>query len=211
MNYKYGFYCSGKASRILKFYETREIELFPINYVFYDGGFLDISQKLENLFGDKLISFHNNENLKGKHLSQHVSNMLLYDMQKRKIDYLFCFGNLILKENLLNAYTNKIINFHPSILPAFPGINAIDQALASSVQFLGSTAHFVDCGIDTGLIIMQSVIKRKCYSEYEDVLTLQLTMLEKIWSLLEEDKIQVENNSVHIDIEVVDNNPNYSI
>lgn len=211
MKYRYGFYCSGKASRVFGFYKNRNTINFPVSYIFYDGGELEISQKLEELFGDKLSTFYNIKNLKGKHLSQHVSDLLLEELQIRQVDYLFCFGNSILKQNLLDVYCNKIINFHPSLLPSFPGLNAIDQALASGVQFLGNTAHFVDSGIDTGPIIMQSVLKRISFSSYEDVLKLQLNMLEKIWSLLEKDKIQLVNNFVHIQLEEIEFNHMFSV
>jgi phosphoribosylglycinamide formyltransferase-1 len=198
MKKKYGVYCSGNAGRILKFYETRDLVDFPVNFVFYDGGISDVSRKLLQLFDIKLVTFENEGKLKGKMLSQYVSNLLLQNMQDREIDFLFCFGNIILKKNLLDVYKNRIINFHPSILPAFPGLKAIDQALASSVQLLGNTAHFVDDGIDTGPVIMQSVIKRNNFSCYEDVLKLQLPMLEKIWLWLDEDKISLNNNLVKI-------------
>ena len=100
--------------------------------------------------------------------------------------------------------------FHPSLLPAFPGVKSIDKALNYSVQILGNTAHFIDEGIDTGPIIMQSVISRAYFKCYEDVLSLQLKMLKKIWSLLEKDKIRVTKNKVTID-EVTNKNTFFSI
>lgn len=206
MRKNYAFYCSGNAGRLLKFYETRSIKDFPVNFIFYDGEIIEISQKLEQLFGDKLLIFRNEKNLKGKYLSQYVSNVLLQNMQTRNCNYLFCFGNMILKQNLIDLYQNKIINFHPSILPSFPGLKAIDQALASSVQLLGNTAHFVDRGIDTGPIIIQSVLKRTFFTDYEDVLKLQIPMLEKIWILIDNDRIEVKNNMVYINSEDTENN-----
>jgi phosphoribosylglycinamide formyltransferase-1 len=206
MKKNYAFYCSGNAGRILKFYDTRSIIDFPVKFVFYDGEIMEISKKLEQLFGDKLLIFRNEKNLKGIHLSQYISNLLLKNMQTTNCNYLFCFGNMILKQNLIDLYQNKIINFHPSILPSFPGLKAIDQALASSVQLLGNTAHFVDKGIDTGPIIIQSVIKRTFFTDYEDVLKLQLPMLEKIWLLIDNDRIEVKNNLVHINSKDTENN-----
>ncbi len=189
MKKKYAIYCSGSAGRVFHFYNEFDFSKFPVEFLFYDGQLKDITNRLNLIFENKLIEYTSKEN---------PSNELLRNLVINKVDYLFCFGQRILKGDLLRFYKNKIINFHPSLLPAFKGINAIDQALASSVQLLGNTAHFIDQGIDSGPIIMQSVISRQSYSSYEDVLSLQIEMLEKIWNLLDADKIKVNNNFVEI-------------
>ncbi len=61
----------------------------------------------------------------------------------------------IIKPGLLHAFSGKIVNIHPSLLPAFPGLNAGQQALDAGVKESGCTVHFVDEGIDTGSIICQ--------------------------------------------------------
>lgn len=203
MKKKYAFYCSGKASRIIKFFEDKNQDLWSVNFVFYDGEDFETIKVLKNLFKSKLIVYFNINNFKGRILSQNVTDNLLENLVDAEVDYLFCFGSKVLKKNLVEVYENKIINFHPSILPSFPGIGSIDQALATSVQVLGNTAHFIDSGIDTGPIIMQSVMSRKDFNCYEDVLRLQLPMLEKIWNLLDEDKISVQENLVIINSEKV--------
>ncbi|GAM11903.1 phosphoribosylglycinamide formyltransferase [Mesobacillus selenatarsenatis] len=60
---------------------------------------------------------------------------------------------------LLEAYEGKIVNIHPSLLPAFPGKDAIGQALAAGVETTGVTIHFVDEGMDTGPIIASAEVK----------------------------------------------------
>jgi phosphoribosylglycinamide formyltransferase-1 len=60
---------------------------------------------------------------------------------------------------LLTAYSNRIVNIHPSLLPAFPGKNAIEQAFSYPVKVSGVTIHFVDEGMDTGPIIAQTPIE----------------------------------------------------
>lgn len=205
MKKKYGFYCSGSAGRVLEFYKTRDTFEYPVSFILYDGGNLSILKSLAKLFGNNLVTFDNDNNLKGKELSQHISNLLLNSMIENSIDYLFCFGNRILKHNLIDAFQNRIINFHPSILPSFPGVNAIDQALASSVQLLGNTAHFIDKGIDTGPIIMQTVLSRQMFTNYNDVLNLQLPMLEKIWYMLDNDLLQVNGGKVNFKIKTNSN------
>lgn len=60
---------------------------------------------------------------------------------------------------LLGAYSGRIINIHPSLLPAFPGKDAIGQALAAKAKWSGVTIHYVDEGMDTGPIIVQERIR----------------------------------------------------
>ena len=67
----------------------------------------------------------------------------------------------IISPQFVKRYKNRIINIHPSLLPAFPGISSQRQALEYGVKYTGCTVHFVDVGIDTGPIILQAVIKIK--------------------------------------------------
>ena len=67
--------------------------------------------------------------------------------------YMRLIGNV-----LLSAYPNKIINIHPSLLPSFPGKDAIGQAIAHGVKVTGVTVHFVDAGMDTGPILAQQAV-----------------------------------------------------
>lgn len=60
---------------------------------------------------------------------------------------------------LLEAYEGKIVNIHPSLLPAFPGKDAVGQALAAGVETTGVTIHFVDEGMDTGPIIASAAVR----------------------------------------------------
>lgn len=61
----------------------------------------------------------------------------------------------LLSDGFVRRYAGRIVNVHPSLLPAFPGVGAIEQALVHGVRVTGVTVHFVDEGIDTGAIIMQ--------------------------------------------------------
>lgn len=64
----------------------------------------------------------------------------------------------LLTPSVIEAFPNQIINIHPSLLPAFPGLDAQKQALNYGVKYSGCTVHFVDGGMDTGSIIAQRVV-----------------------------------------------------
>lgn len=64
----------------------------------------------------------------------------------------------ILTDVMVNAFPHAIMNIHPALLPAFPGLHAQQQALEYGVRFTGCTVHFVDIGTDTGPIILQAVV-----------------------------------------------------
>ena len=64
----------------------------------------------------------------------------------------------LLSANFLGRFPQRVINVHPALLPAFPGIGAIEQALAHGVKVFGVTVHFVDEGVDTGPIILQRAV-----------------------------------------------------
>jgi phosphoribosylglycinamide formyltransferase-1 len=65
----------------------------------------------------------------------------------------------ILTPVIIDAFQNRIMNIHPALLPAFPGLDAQKQALDYGVKVSGCTVHFVDAGCDTGPIIMQATVQ----------------------------------------------------
>ncbi len=67
----------------------------------------------------------------------------------------------IISPQFVKKYKNRIINIHPALLPAFPGLGSQKQALSYGVKYSGCTVHFVDTGMDTGPVIIQSVVKVK--------------------------------------------------
>jgi phosphoribosylglycinamide formyltransferase-1 len=62
-------------------------------------------------------------------------------------------------ESFLSRFPGAVINVHPSLLPAFPGLRAIEQALAYGVKVFGVTVHFVDAGVDSGPVILQRAVE----------------------------------------------------
>ena len=67
----------------------------------------------------------------------------------------------IISPGFVKKYKNRIINIHPALLPAFPGLNSQKQALDHGAKYSGCTVHFVDSGMDTGPIIIQAVVEIK--------------------------------------------------
>jgi phosphoribosylglycinamide formyltransferase-1 len=65
----------------------------------------------------------------------------------------------LLSDDFLAAFPDRVINVHPSLLPAFPGLNAVQQALDYGVKVFGVTVFFVDGGVDTGPIICQRAVE----------------------------------------------------
>ena len=65
----------------------------------------------------------------------------------------------IISPEFTKKYKNKIMNVHPALLPAFPGLNSQKQALEYGAKFSGCSVHFVDAGMDTGPIIIQAAVK----------------------------------------------------
>ncbi|BBB92339.1 MAG TPA: phosphoribosylglycinamide formyltransferase [Methylomusa anaerophila] len=64
----------------------------------------------------------------------------------------------VLSQNFIELFPGRIMNIHPSLLPAFPGENAQEQAFRHGVKVSGCTVHFVDKGVDTGPIILQEAV-----------------------------------------------------
>ena len=75
------------------------------------------------------------------------------------VDYVVLAGFMrVLTNELLDAFPMRVVNIHPALLPAFPGLNAQSQAFSYGVKLAGCTVHFVDAGTDTGPIIAQAVV-----------------------------------------------------
>ncbi|MEG6586864.1 phosphoribosylglycinamide formyltransferase [Dendrosporobacter sp. 1207_IL3150] len=90
---------------------------------------------------------------------QDFEQALIKQLQLYKVDLVILAGFMrILSSYFVNAYPNKIMNIHPSLLPAFPGKNAQQQALLYGAKVSGCTVHFVDEGMDTGPIILQQPV-----------------------------------------------------
>ena len=84
---------------------------------------------------------------------------ILKALQKLGVEFICLAGYMkIIGEVLLKEYEGNIINIHPSLLPAFPGVDAIGQAMTYGVKVYGVTVHYVDNTLDGGKIISQAAI-----------------------------------------------------
>lgn len=134
---------------------------------------------------------------------------LLDELDRNKIDLVVLAGYLqIIPSKVVELYKNRIINIHPSLIPAFCGngfygIKVHEEAIKRGVKITGATVHFVDEGTDTGPIIMQKAVELK---EDDTPESLQIRVMEEVeWVILPEavgliakDKIIVDNNVVRI-------------
>jgi phosphoribosylglycinamide formyltransferase-1 len=78
---------------------------------------------------------------------------------EREVDLIVLAGYMqLLDPRFVRRFEGRIVNVHPALLPAFPGLDAIGQALAHGVRVTGVTVHFVDEGVDSGPIILQRAV-----------------------------------------------------
>ena len=87
------------------------------------------------------------------------ADLLLRSIEFHKPDLVVLAGFMrILPKSVVDALSPKIINIHPSLLPAFPGAHAVRDALAAGAHVTGATVHIVDNGVDTGPVIAQTEV-----------------------------------------------------
>ncbi|OVE76375.1 phosphoribosylglycinamide formyltransferase [bacterium E08(2017)] len=108
----------------------------------------------------------------------------------------------MIKQGLLDAFPMRVLNIHPSLLPAFPGMESWKQALDYGTKVAGCTVHFVDIGMDTGPIIVQKTVPVES-DDTAETLHARMQVQEHIaypeaLRLISEGKLQVEGRRVLI-------------
>jgi phosphoribosylglycinamide formyltransferase 1 len=196
MKKKFGFYVSRTATRLCHFLEKYG-NLDKCAFVLIDN---KDNERLRSLCSKYSIPYYEyaykEEGLKGKEQNRFISDKFKDLMDNYEVEYSFIFGSRILEGELLQKYQWHLVNFHPALLPAFKGKCAIDQAIEAGAILLGSTAHFIDEELDAGLMIMQNIFPAVHFTDYEDVLGKQETMLLQLMTWFEQDRVHIENNRV---------------
>jgi len=133
--------------------------------------------------------------------SKEYDKALVLKLKEFSVDLICLAGYMrILGEEVIQTFEKKIINIHPSLLPAFPGMNAQKQAINHGVKFSGCTVHFVDFGVDSGPIILQTVVP---VYDNDDEKSLSKRILEqehylypKAIKMIQENKVRLNGRTV---------------
>lgn len=131
-------------------------------------------------------------------------NDALYDiLEDRALDLIVLAGFLVvIPEKIIKRYENQIINIHPSLIPSFCGtgyygLKVHEKALERGVKITGATVHFVDCGTDTGPILLQKAVAVKQGDTPKQLQ--QRVMEEAEWKILPQAITLIANHKVRVD------------
>jgi len=131
---------------------------------------------------------------------------ILAELERRGVELVVLAGYMrIVTPVLVDAYYGRMINVHPSLLPAFPGLNAIGQALEYGVKVTGVTVHFVDGGLDSGPVIAQEALAVEP-DDTEDTLAARIHPIEhrlllRVVQRFAEGRIRLDGRRVTIEPE----------
>ena len=128
-------------------------------------------------------------------------------LAQRDVDLIVLAGYMeLLSPEFVRRFRNRIINVHPALLPAFPGLDAVGQALAHGAKVTGVTVHFVDEGVDSGPIVMQRAIEvpytRDRSRLEEEIHRVEHEMLPQAIRLIAADAVRIDPGNprlVHVD------------
>lgn len=88
-----------------------------------------------------------------------LDEAIITTMQQQDVEWIIMAGWMrVVTQVLIDAFPDRILNLHPSLLPSFPGANAIEQALTAGVKVTGCTVHLVRLAVDSGPILMQAAV-----------------------------------------------------
>ena len=156
---KIGILISGRGSNMLAIVEAVQSGLIPaseVTVVISDKtsaeGLLKAKERgIETLAVTR----------KGRAREEHDAEIIA-ELKKRNVELICLAGYLrLLSKEFISAFPNQIINIHPSLLPAFKGLDAQRQAIEYGVKVSGCTVHFVDVALDHGAIIAQKTVEVK--------------------------------------------------
>lgn len=140
---------------------------------------------------------------KRAHLSEEAETAIIGLLEAARVDLICLAGFMrILSPRLVGRFKGRIMNIHPSLLPAFPGLRVQRKALKYGVKFSGATVHFVDEGVDTGPIVIQAVVPVLDGDSEDDLAARILEEEHRIYAeavqLFAEGRLRVEGRVVRI-------------
>ncbi len=193
----FSFYVSGNASRLKKFLDKNENSFLKnnIKFILIDN---NDNKELRAICLDMNIDLYETDITERKEKNLFISDLFLFYLKQYDIDYGFIFADRILVGELLITYKNRLINFHPSILPSHKGLYAIDRAIKENTFLLGNTAHIISDKLDSGSIIMQNIFPSRNFKKYDDVLDKQLVMILQLMHWINEERLLIIDNEVII-------------
>ena len=198
---KFGFYVSKNATRLVGALQANILQKKNTAFVLTDYSETPHLQQACDKFEIPLYNYsYERYSLSGKDRNKFISDRFLELLRKNECDYGFAWGGrLLLVGDILEEYEKRLINFHPSLLPAYKGqTKAIDAALQENVLLLGNTAHFINEKADDGTMIMQSIFCSHNFKSYDDVLDLQILMLKQIILWIEQKRFVFDNDKFRI-------------
>ena len=146
---------------ILKSIKTKKIPINPAVVISnkIDAKGLTIAKKMG--VNVEIIESKNFKGTRAEFDEKIMNTLVKYGVTPR--NGLVCLAGFmrIISPEFVKKYKNKIINIHPALLPAFPGLNSQKQALDYGAKYSGCTVHFVDAGMDTGAVIIQAIVEIK--------------------------------------------------
>lgn len=154
--HRLGILISGRGSNMLALIEAVRDERIP------DATIAVVISDRADAHGLTLAREHGLETIvieRGKRTREEHEEEMLAALRTREISLVCLAGYMrLLSPLFIDAYRGRILNIHPSLLPAFPGLDAQRQALRYGVKYTGCTVHFVDETLDGGAIIAQAVV-----------------------------------------------------
>jgi phosphoribosylglycinamide formyltransferase-1 len=196
---KLGVLVSGRGSNLQAIIDNIEKGLLPAVIAVVISDQQD-AYSLERARKHNIPAIHiSAQGYKGKR--DEYDAMLVTELRMHNVELVCLAGFMrIITPTLMRAFPDRILNIHPALLPAFPGLHVQKAALDHGVKFSGCTVHFVDEGMDTGPIIIQAVVP-VLDNDTEDSLSERILKQEhKIYSraihLYAEGRLKIEGRRV---------------
>jgi len=153
-----GVLASGRGSNLLALLDAARSEEFPaqVALVLSDK---DDAPALDHARRAGVDTLHVPPGKKRARCTPDAEQKMVEELRRRDVRLVALAGFMrILSPRFLDAFPNRVINIHPSLLPSFPGLDAQAQAFEHGVRVSGCTTHIVDAGIDSGPILLQASV-----------------------------------------------------